>query len=49
MMSDDDRAYMEKDGNIAMKCEFCSHEYVFNAKEIERKIRAMKADQPPSH
>ncbi len=38
MMSEDDRAYMDVDGSITMKCEFCSREYVFDTQEIERNI-----------
>ena len=29
MMSDDDLDYMEKDGQISMRCEFCSREYSY--------------------
>lgn len=39
MMSEDDREYMEKDGDLTLKCEFCSKEYSFNAREFERKIK----------
>jgi molecular chaperone Hsp33 len=49
MMGPDDREYMEDDGKISMKCEFCSHEYVFDAKEIERKIRSMKSEKSKPH
>lgn len=39
MMSKDDREYMQKDGKMTLKCEFCSTEYSFDAKEFERKIQ----------
>ena len=39
MMSLDDIDYMEQNGRISMKCEFCSHEYLFDAKEIRRKMK----------
>ena len=38
MMSLDDREYMENAGKISMKCEFCSHEYVFDAAELVCRI-----------
>ncbi|MAE50540.1 MAG: molecular chaperone [Micavibrio sp.] len=44
MMSLDDREYMENAGKISMKCEFCSHEYVFDAAELEQKIKDMQND-----
>lgn len=34
-MSDDDLAYVEKDGRIEVKCEFCSKEYGFARKDIK--------------
>lgn len=45
MMTVDDREYMEKDGVLALKCEFCSKEYTFNAKEFERKLEQEKKNQ----
>ena len=42
MMPKDDREYMAKDGQIKMKCEFCSHEYVFDAAVIEERIVALQ-------
>lgn len=38
MLSDDDRNFMDVEGSIRMKCEFCSHEYVFETQKIERII-----------
>lgn len=39
MMDQDDRDYMAIDGKIEMKCEFCSRDFHFDAKDIERKIK----------
>ncbi len=33
-MPQEDRDYMAKEGEIKMRCEFCSHEYVFSADSI---------------
>ncbi len=33
-MSEDDVDYMDKDGTIAVRCEFCSHDYEFDSKKI---------------
>jgi molecular chaperone Hsp33 len=33
-MSDDDLAYVIKEGAISVKCEFCSKEYNFDPKQI---------------
>lgn len=38
MMSQDDLDYMTQDGQISMRCEFCSREYVFEANKIISKI-----------
>ncbi len=35
MMTAEDLDYMEKDGNIVMRCEFCSHEYVYPRDELK--------------
>lgn len=37
MMSDEDLDYIEEDGNISMRCEFCSHEYVYPRKQFKSK------------
>lgn len=39
MMSDDDLEYMVKDGQISMKCEFCSHEYLYDATEVKKRFK----------
>jgi molecular chaperone Hsp33 len=36
MMSDDDMEYMNKDGRILMRCEFCSHEYSFDYEAVKK-------------
>ena len=36
MMSDDDLDYMEKDGQISMRCEFCSREYAYSRAHIDK-------------
>jgi len=38
MMSDEDLNYMEKDGEISMRCEFCSYEYVYDRKAVTAKV-----------
>lgn len=43
-MSQADREYMNVDGNIVMRCEFCSHDFSFCAKELEKDIKS-KAQQ----
>jgi molecular chaperone Hsp33 len=35
MMPEEDRAYMEVDGKITMRCEFCSRDFVFDPKNIQ--------------
>lgn len=40
MLDRNDRDYMEKSGVITMTCEFCSHEYAYEAVTIEKKIEA---------
>jgi molecular chaperone Hsp33 len=42
MMSDDDVEYMNKDGRILMRCEFCSFEYAFDFEAV-KKERAQAA------
>lgn len=44
MMPKDDRDYMAEDGQIKMRCEFCSDEFVFDANAIDRKIEKIKRD-----
>ncbi len=39
-MPADDREYMAVEGKITMHCEFCSYDFVFDAAELERKIKA---------
>jgi len=39
MMGEEDRDYMAEDGDIKMTCEFCSKDYVFSEKEIEKKVK----------
>ncbi len=41
-MPAEDREYVAEDGKITMHCEFCSHDFVFDAKELERKIKAFE-------
>lgn len=36
MMPEDDLDYMSEEGTIKMKCEFCSREYAFDAKDIKK-------------
>lgn len=49
MLNEDDRAYMVEDGEIRMKCEFCSHEYVFDVKDMDRKIKDRLAEKAKAH
>lgn len=42
MMSEEDRKDTVVDGEISMVCEFCSHEYVLNPKELEQRIKEMQ-------
>lgn len=42
MMSDEDRKDMVKDGEIALKCEFCSTEYKLDPKHVEKTAKAMR-------
>ena len=44
MMSQEDRDYMAQEGKIEMRCEFCSRDFVFDAKDIERKIQTRESD-----
>ncbi|MEZ5813740.1 MAG: Hsp33 family molecular chaperone HslO [Alphaproteobacteria bacterium] len=37
MMPEEDLDYMEEDGNISMRCEFCSHEYSYARSVFEKK------------
>lgn len=43
MMSDDDIDYMDKDGEISMKCEFCSKEYIYATDDVRKKIRGSRS------
>ena len=36
MMPPEDLDYMEKNGDIAMRCEFCSHEYIYPRSEFKQ-------------
>lgn len=36
MMPQDDLDYMEKDGKITMRCEFCSRDYVFSSDSLKK-------------
>jgi len=40
MMPAEDRQYMQDNGEISMRCEFCAEEYAFDFAAIERKIKA---------
>lgn len=42
MMSDEDRADMEVDGNINLKCEFCSKDYNLDPKQINEQAKIMR-------
>ncbi len=42
MMSDDDRKDMVVEGNINLKCEFCSKDYNLDPKDIEVKAKMMR-------
>ncbi len=37
-MPPEDLDHMAVDGEISMRCEFCSHDYIFALKDIRRKI-----------
>ncbi len=39
MMPKEDRDYMSVEGEIVMHCEFCSQDYVFDAKAFEKKLK----------
>ena len=39
-MPQDDIDYMTKDGKIEVRCEFCSSDFVFDLKAIQRKMKA---------
>ncbi len=39
MMTERDRRDMSVDGRIVMTCEFCNHDFVFDPKQIDRKIK----------
>lgn len=39
MMSADDLEYMEKDGQISMKCEFCSREYLYDTADVKKRFK----------
>ncbi|MCB1650434.1 MAG: Hsp33 family molecular chaperone HslO [Alphaproteobacteria bacterium] len=42
MLPDDDLDYINKDGKIAMRCEFCSRDFTFDFKEIQKmRLKAM--------
>lgn len=43
MLPEDDLDYMEKDGKISMKCEFCSREYVLDAGKARAAARLAQA------
>ncbi|MEM9469866.1 MAG: Hsp33 family molecular chaperone HslO, partial [Pseudomonadota bacterium] len=43
MMSKEERDDIVVDDRIAMKCEFCSHEYLFTPKEVESRIREIQS------
>ncbi len=51
MMSEDDVDYMDNDGEISMKCEFCSREYIFETSDVYKKLKNAKAKSkdPQSH
>jgi len=38
-MSEDDRVHLADDGKITMHCEFCANDYIFDLKDIARKIK----------
>jgi molecular chaperone Hsp33 len=42
MMSKEEREEIVVDGEISMVCEFCSHDYVLNPKEIEVRIKELQ-------
>ncbi|NCO03401.1 MAG: molecular chaperone Hsp33 [Alphaproteobacteria bacterium] len=44
MMSAEDREEMTVDGEIKMKCEFCSTDYIFDPLQIETMIKNVKKD-----
>jgi molecular chaperone Hsp33 len=48
MLSKEDREFMEKDGFITMKCEFCSREYQYEAAYMEKKIQNYLKDYKES-
>ncbi|GJL85369.1 MAG: 33 kDa chaperonin [Micavibrio sp.] len=39
MMPKEDRDYMAVEGEIIMHCEFCSQDYIFDAKAFEKKLK----------
>ena len=41
-MPEEDHEYMSIDGKITMHCEFCSYDFVFDAKELKRKVKSSK-------
>lgn len=37
LLPDDDLVYLVKDGQVTMRCEFCSHDYKFDLSDIQKK------------
>jgi molecular chaperone Hsp33 len=48
MMSDEDRHDMVVDGDIVLKCEFCSKDYKLDSVDIEKKAKLMRDRDAPA-
>lgn len=45
MMSEQDRKDIVVDGKISMVCEFCSYDYIFDPKEVSKRIKEIQDSQ----